>query len=354
MHRKRYSTVLGLKGDDLSTEKMALRRLDLVLDRINSPDYRPGRGSTVKEFSEWWQEQVLIQQKPSSVRAAKAHLRCHIVPRLGKLKLDEVSLERQQVFVTQLSQAVSRKTVTNVMGTLSSVLNRARKQGYFTSSIKMGDLALPDEGVKLEARFFTPDQVRKIINLAAEPFRTMFCILATTGIRAGELLGLKVEDLDFDRQLVQICRSVIRGRVQSVKSKASKKPLPMPADLATILKEYLQNWPANPDRWLFVNARKRPYSADKVVMQKLWPILDALKIPHCGLHAFRHFHSSMLLELGAAPQVTQAQMRHSDPRITLEVYSHVVGESQRKAVDRVAEVLDLVGPKSVVAGEWIQ
>jgi hypothetical protein len=59
----------------------------------------------------------------------------------------------------------------------------------------------------------------------------------------------------------------------------------MPADLATILKEYLQNWPANPDPWLFVNARKRPYSADKVVMQKLWPILDALKIPHCGLHA---------------------------------------------------------------------
>jgi len=68
-----------------------------------------------------------------------------------------------------------------------------RKQGYFTSSIKMGDLALPDEGVKVEARFFTPEQVRKIINLAAEPFRTMFCILDTTGIRAGELLGLKAE-----------------------------------------------------------------------------------------------------------------------------------------------------------------
>ena len=57
----------------------------------------------------------------------------------------------------------------------------------------------------------------------------------------------------------------------------------------------------------------------------------------------------MLLELGAAPQVAQAQMRHSDPRITLEVYSHVVGESQRKAVDRVAELfVDLVGPKAMI------
>ena len=54
----------------------------------------------------------------------------------------------------------------------------------------------------------------------------------------------------------------------------------------------------------------------------------------------------MLLELGAAPQVAQAQMRHSDPRITLEVYSHVVGESQRSAVEKVAELLGPIGPEA--------
>jgi integrase len=89
-------------------------------------------------------------------------------------------------------------------------------------------------------------------------------------------------------------------------------------------------------------------------MLRLWPILDALKIPHCGLHAFRHFHSTMLLELGAAPQVAQAQMRHSDPRITLEVYSHVVGDSQRNAVEKVAEIVAPIGPKSDASGKWIQ
>jgi integrase len=82
--------------------------------------------------------------------------------------------------------------------------------------------------------------------------------------------------------------------------------------------------------------------------------ISQLKIPRCGLHAFRHFHSTMLLELGAAPQVAQAQMRHSDPRITLEVYSHVVPDSQRKAVEKVAEILDLIGPNSEDAREWIQ
>jgi integrase len=89
-------------------------------------------------------------------------------------------------------------------------------------------------------------------------------------------------------------------------------------------------------------------------MFKLWPILEDLKIAHCGLHAFRHFHSTMLLELGAAPQVAQAQMRHSDPRITLDVYSHVIGESQRLAVEKVAEILAPIGPKQNDSGEWIQ
>jgi integrase len=142
--------------------------------------------------------------------------------------------------------------------------------------------------------------------------------------------------------------------VQTVKSKASQKPLPLPDSLATILKEHLSTWRKSPEQWLFANSRLRPYSADKVVMFKLWPILESLNIPHCGFHAFRHFHSTMLLELGASSQVAQAQMRHSDPRITLAVYSHVVGESQRAAVQKVAEILAPIGPKQDDSGEWIQ
>ena len=265
-----------------------------------------------------------------------------------------MSRERQQIFVTQLSQKASRKTVLNVVGTLSSMVSTARKWGYVTEAVKMGDLALPHEGVRPEARFFTPEQVRRIIALAPEPSRTMFAVAAMTGIRAGELLGLKVDDLDFTRKLIFIRRSVHRGHVQTVKSKASQKPLPMPEALAGILTEYLRGWRENPECWLFINRRGRPYSADKVVILKLWPILDVLKVPRCGLHAFRHFHASLLLETGASPQVAQAQMRHADARITLEVYSHIVGESQRSAVERVAEILAPIGPKSDAMGEWIQ
>jgi integrase len=353
VRRVKHSVVLGTKVE-LPTKRLAQRRLELILARINAPEYRPGRVATVAEFAERWQVEVLAQRKPSTIRAARAHLRCHILPQLGRLKLDEVSRERQQVLVTLLSQKVSRKMVVNVMGTLSSMITTARKWGYVAEPIKLGELALPTECVKPEARFFTPEQVRQIIHGAQEPFRTMFYILAMTGIRAGELLGLKVDDIDFGKRLIFIRRSVNRGHVQTVKSRASQKPLPLPDALAEILKGHLNTWRESPERWLFANNRSRPYSADKLVTFKLWPILEKFNIPHCGLHAFRHFHSTMLLELGAVPQVAQAQMRHSDPRITLEVYSHVVGESQRSAVEKVAELLAPIGPKQNVSGEWIQ
>ncbi len=81
-------------------------------------------------------------------------------------------------------------------------------------------------------------------------------------------------------------------------------------------------------------------SANNIVQRQLWPILDRLGIPLCGLHAFRHTHSSLLVDVGAPVSVAQAQLRHSDPRITLGIYSHVVGDSQRQAVERVARMLD--------------
>jgi len=353
VRRERCSIVLGTKAE-LPTKRLAQRRLELILARINAPDYRPGRVATVAEFAERWRTEVLTQRKPSTVRAATAHLRCHILPQFGKLKLDEVNRERQQVLVTLLSQKVSRKMVVNVMGTLSSMITTARKWGYVAEPVKLSELALPTESIKTEARFFTPEQVRQIVHRAQEPFRTMFYVLAMTGIRCGELLGLRVDDVDFERRLIFIRRSVNRGHVQTVKSKASQKPLPLPGALAEILKAHLGTWRENPERWLFANIRNRPYNANKLIESKLWPILEELNIPHCGLHAFRHFHSTMLFELGAAPQVAQAQMRHSDPRITLEVYSHVVGESQRNAVERVAEILAPIGPKQSESEEWIQ
>ncbi len=344
--RVRREVILGSKRD-LPTKRLAQRRMDSVLSRINGLDYRPGRVATFEEFVERWKVEVLITQQPSSIRAVKSHLKCHIVPQLAKLRLEQFSVENQQTFITRMfERGVSRKSVLNVLGTLSSILTTARDWGYNCEHIDVRKLRLPPRGERYEAPHFTIDQLQHILAIAEEPWHTLFCILTMDGLRAGEVLGLQWKDIDLDRRLLHVRRSAWYGHVQTAKSKASETVLPMPQLLVTVLKKYQTQWKPNPQGFLFVTRNGRPPSSNKVVEYHLWAILDALEIPRCGLHAFRHSHTALLLDSGATPKVVQRQLRHADARTTLEIYGHVIGEAQREAVEKVASIVDGSGRQS--------
>ena len=356
--RVRRSVILGTKRE-LPTKRLAERRLDAILARINCLDYRPGRAAMFGEFIERWKTEVLTTQKPSSARAVRSHLKCYIMPELGKLRLDQFGVENQQMFITRMPEratekAVSRKTILNVLGTLSTILTTARDWGYNCEQISLTKLRLPPRGTAYEAPHFTVEQVQKILAIAQEPWRTMFCIFMMDGLRAGEALGLQWPDIDFERNLLHIRRSAWYGRLQTAKSESSETVLPIPNPLLNVLKAYREQWKPNPQGFLFVTRNNRPPSSNKVVEYHLWPILDALEIDRCGVHAFRHTHTALLLDSGATPKVVQRQLRHSDARTTLEIYGHVVGDAHRAAVEKVASIVDPNGPQSGRSDKWIQ
>jgi integrase len=172
----------------------------------------------------------------------------------------------------------------------------------------------------------------------------MFAIAAMAGLRVGEVVALQRDDLDLVGRLIHVQRSAWYGRVQTLKSKASRADVAMPEALAALLQDYLATWRANLEGFLFLNRNGRPYAANKVVEYGLWPVLDKLKLPRGGMHAFRHAHASLLFDVGAAPTVARDQMRHSDARVTLGVYGHVIGDAQREAVDKVGEILPQMRP----------
>jgi hypothetical protein len=113
---------------------------------------------------------------------------------------------------------------------------------------------------------------------------------------------------------------------------------PLPPSLEARLKGYLasKHYRQNELGLLFQNRRGRPFSANKLREKKLRPLLRSLGIPLAGFHAFRHGHATLLIDQGASITTVGAQLRHSDPRITLGLYAHVVPQSQRKAVDALA------------------
>jgi len=314
--------------------------MEILLAPVNSLSYRPGRVATLGEFAERWRVEILSKRKASTIHAAESHLRNQILPALGRIRLNELGAEIQQSFVTRLSGTISRKMLLNVLGTLSSMLTTAQNWGYVCDGLNFRKLALPEKAITERAACFTLDNVAAIVNAAVGQYRVMFAIAAMTGLRAGEILALQKSDFDLERNLLTVRRSVWRGKLQTPKTSNSQAVLPVPEALAGIVREHIASLKGE---WLFLNSRGKFFIAENVVRQALVPILDKLKIPRCGFHAFRHFHSSVLLSSGAAPQVAQAQLRHSDARITLGIYGHIVGDAHREAVEKVASVLALNG-----------
>ena len=95
-------------------------------------------------------------------------------------------------------KVVSRKTILNVIATISTILATARNWGYSCERIDMSKLHLPPRGVASEAPHFTIEQVQRILAAAGEPWRTLFCICTLDGLRAGEALGLQWGDIDLE------------------------------------------------------------------------------------------------------------------------------------------------------------
>src|SRR5713226_7203036 len=106
--RVRRYVILGSKRE-LPTKRLAERKMDAILARINDLNYRPGRVATFGEFIERWKTEVLTTQKPSSVRAVRSHLKCYIVPELGKIRLDQFGVENQQMFITRMPERAAEK-----------------------------------------------------------------------------------------------------------------------------------------------------------------------------------------------------------------------------------------------------
>jgi integrase len=350
--RTRPQVVLGTKKE-LPTKRLAARKLDEILSRINDYSYQPTRIATVAEFAARWPEEVLAKRKPSTIRSANSHLNSHIIPQLGKLRLDQIGPENQQIFINLLAGA-SRKTVLNVLSTLSSMLTVAKNWGYSCREIDVRKLVLPERNTHVAAHF-TRSQVESIFALAQEPWHTFFILLTMSGMRAGEALGLQWGDIDFERRCIHIRRSAWCGRVQSTKSKGSAAPITLPPVLSTVLSEYKSTWKPNPGGFLFVTRNGRPPSSNKLVEYQLWPILDALGIPRCGLHAFRHTVASFIVDAGYSIEVAQQQLRHSNSQTTLG-YTPFRGGVTEQAIADVSNSLklDAVGRGVNKGDQYIQ
>jgi integrase len=331
---------------DLNTvsERAARREHDLFMAEINRRRGSvpvPMKGETFQDAVDAWRRDVAPQLSPATVRQRESYFRIHVLPVFAKEAPHALNVPALQRFATGL-QSLSSKTIVNMLEAVFAVLRYAKKCGMRTTPVSFSDLTIREQEVS-ERPYFTSEQVGQIIRAAKEPYKTMFALASVMGARAGELLALTVPDLDFCRKTIRVNKSTddLTRQVRQPKTKKSVALLPMPSYLEAVLRDFLKHhWKENPNQLLFPAPRESGFamSRNNVVRSGLKPVLRKLGIPakDVGLHAFRH---GLATELAESEPITvlQTQMRHADVRTTLRIYAHVIPQSQRESMERIAK-----------------
>ena len=270
-----------------------------------------------------------------------------LIPRWG----NRPALEIEPLEIMQWLKATKRmENLENpTVDKIRRVMNLVFKHGQTYRLIPRTEEANPLKFVRVktqseyEAKVITPEQCFQILMAMPKLERTLTLLIAATGLRVSECLGLQWADIDYENQQIQVRRKWTGGKVGKPKSKASKAPVPMVPLLAGFIRQWHeQTTYAQPTDWIFASTRrkgKQPRVANMLVEDYLRPaavkvgVLKEGEKVRFGFHNLRHSLASFLVRKGTDAKTVQAILRHSDVTTTLGIYAHSMSEDRLAAQD---------------------
>lgn len=275
---------------------------------------------------------------PNTRARYASELRRHILPALGARPLERIDATVAQRFLATLLQQekLAAATICSAGHLLLRVLKSAAAEGHRAHAIDARALVWPrEQRARAEPRAFSREETARILAHARPSWiRTLFALLAMTGLRAGEGLGLDWSHVELESAMLHVRQQASRGRLRTLKSRVSAADLPLHHELQPILAEFWREQGSPSAGLVFAGAGGLPRAATGIASRHLTPLLVKLQIPHAGLHAFRHGFCSACWQAGLPADTIRRLMRHSTLAMTLR-YSHTAATELRAGVDRL-------------------
>ena len=293
----------------------------------------------------WLSDVVKPTTRIRTHEAAESIVRTHIKPTLGQRPIGKLRAPQiQRLLAEKTSQGLRPRTVELIWSTLRRALRVAVKQGVIV--VNPADAVTPPRPVRKDVDVFNLDEVRKLLAMARDEHHGVaFTLALTTGMRRGELLGLKWANVDLDAGTLRVTASLQRIGSRLVegepKSDKSRRTIRLPRTTVEALRVHRAS-----QAKCRLRAGERWRDTDYVVSTDLggpveptnllrdWKLLlDRAGIDRRALHVARHSAASLLLSEGVPLKTVQEVLGHSTIRLTADTYGHLMPGDDERAAD---------------------
>ncbi|WP_238006168.1 tyrosine-type recombinase/integrase [Dactylosporangium sp. AC04546] len=330
----------------------------------------PDRSWKVAEYLRYWLRVYVSELRPKTAEGYEGAVRLHLIPGLGNRRLTGLQVQHVRAFLDGFKQKClccanewDKQRRCCSAGTCCERLPSVRQVQYVHAVLRNAlQHAMREEllarNVATLVKVTTPrykvgkglpvDQVKSLLK-AAQGHRlyALYVVAATMGLRRGELLGLRWEDVDLDNGTITIEKTVQRAggklHIQDAKTESSESVLPLPEITRTTLQRHRDDQDKErvnlAEAWrehglVFPSEIGTPMEPRNLA-RHFAGLRERVGITDVRLHDFRHTVVTVLMELGVPPHIVQAIARHSDVKLTLKIYAHSNLQEMRKALDKL-------------------
>ena len=323
-----------------------------MLTKIDGGLTYEGTEITLERFIEIWLSGKELSRRPKTVLQYRQIATQHILPVMGKMRLQDIqSMHVKQLYTLKKEEGRGDRTVQLIHSTLHNALKQAVREGILGRN-PVAAVERP-KVEQAEMQTFDEEQARQfVIATSGSAFEAVYYLALTSGMREGELLGLKWSDLDWNKSVLFVQRQLqqIKGKgyvLVPPKTKAGRRYIKVgPGTLKQLeahrSRQALDKAVAG-ERWqendLIFPTTIGTLLDSKRVTSEFKRILKRAGLPEIRFHDLRHTSLSSLLDMGTPINTVQRRAGHSKASTTVNVYGHSTARSQDEAAEKIEEWL---------------
>lgn len=318
-----------------------------LLDKVDNGVPVPTRSARLSEWLPYWLEHfVQPRRKPSTYEKYEAHVRLHLVPRLGAKRLETLGVGDIRRFLSALEKDTTTATAKEAHRVLRTALAAACREELITRNA-----ATLVEAPRPKARDLSPWTLDETLTFLAaarnDPLYAAFVLAITMGLRRGEIVGLRWADIDLDKRVLYVRQQVQRRRgvlYDDDPKGRRRRAVPLPAMCVAPLRWHRMRQKnalgtLAPTGYVFATRTGRP-TEPRNLYRSFVRITKSAGLRPIRLHDARHGCATLLTAAGVAPRVVMEILGHSQISITMDVYTHVTQDTQREAISHMDRLLD--------------